>query len=142
MAQSTTSWRNGASGNPKGRPPMRTRPLATVLREVGAEEVSERENRTAVATLIWRALRTGNLELESGKRLALNAKEWLDLVRWVHLHIDGRLESKEQSAEARDQQSQLEELFDQEEPAPAETEPSPQSVASTPSPEPVLHTLS
>ena len=147
MAQTTTSWRNGQSGNPNGRPPMRTRPLATVLREVGAAAVSDRENRTAVATLIWQALRTGKLELDSGNRMELTAREWLDLVKWVHLHVDGGLERKEQSAEARDQQSQLEEMVEGLETASEDTklDAAPDTgtdPAASPQLEPMLHTLS
>jgi len=141
MAQSTTTWRNGQSGNPKGRPPMRARPLATVLREIGAKENAERENRTAVATLIWGALRTGRLALDNDKQLDLTAKEWLDLVKWVHLHIDGGLERKSQYAEASDQASQLEEgLQECHQPDP-DPVPAPAD-ASDPASEPVLHTLS
>jgi hypothetical protein len=111
MAQTNTSWRNGQSGNPKGRPPMRTRPLATALREIGAEQTADQENRTTVALLVWKALRTGNLELDSGKRIDLTAKEWLELVKWVHHHVDGGLKHKDQYAETRDQQSQLAEIL-------------------------------
>jgi len=151
MAQSTTTWRNGQSGNPKGRPPMRTRPLATALREIGAESVAERENRTAVASLVWQALRTGTLELDSGTHLQLTAKEWLDLLKWVHLHVDGALQRKDQSSEARDQQSQLDELLADLDASPddtaaeSESTPAPSSTSvPTPSspPEPLLHTQS
>ncbi|MBX3084814.1 MAG: hypothetical protein KF716_24480 [Anaerolineae bacterium] len=149
MAQTATSWRTGKSGNPNGRPPMRTRPLATALREIGAESVAERENRTAVASLVWRALRTGKLELDSGTQLQLTAKEWLDLLKWVHQHVDGGLNRKDQYTEARDQQSQLEELFadldlspDDDETAP-DPAPTPTTVpAPAPTPEPLLHTQS
>ncbi|MBX3084947.1 MAG: hypothetical protein KF716_25150 [Anaerolineae bacterium] len=151
MAQTTTSWRTGKSGNPNGRPPMRTRPLATALREIGAESVAERENRTAVASLVWQALRTGKLELDSGTHLQLTAKEWLDLLKWVHQHVDGGLNRKDQYTEAHDQQSQLDELLadldvssDASE-AESESVPAPTPTAvPTPSspPEPLLHTQS
>jgi len=82
-------WQKGQSGNPKGRP---ARPMSQAL-EVLAEHDSfgDITNRQLVARLVWQALICGSIPMVDGRTLELNTKEWLDLVKWLHRHVDGSI---------------------------------------------------
>lgn len=96
MSNELTKFQSGQSGNPRGRPPGQ-RALAATLREMaqqfeGDEEISIGE---AMSRLIYRALLSGDIALTSGRRLELDAKQWLDLMKWLHHHVDGSVTVQE-----------------------------------------------
>lgn len=42
-----------------------------------------------MARLLWEGITTGQATLPSGKVLSLAPPDWLGLVKWVYMHIDG-----------------------------------------------------
>jgi hypothetical protein len=82
-------WQKGQSGNPTGRP---ARPLSQMLRTLSEHDsFGDITNRQLLARLVWQALICGEIPLVGGRTLELNIKEWLDLVKWLHQHVDGSL---------------------------------------------------
>jgi uncharacterized protein DUF5681 len=82
-------WQKGQSGNPSGRP---ARPLSQALRALGEHDsFGDISNRQLVARLVWQALVCGSIPLVGGRTLELSVKEWLDLVKWLHQHVDGSI---------------------------------------------------
>lgn len=84
-------WTKGQSGNPKGRPPQR-RSLAAILQQAAEYDTfGALENRELLAQHIWEGMASGTVHLAGGKIYELTQREWLDLVKWVHTHLDGTL---------------------------------------------------
>ncbi len=84
-------WQKGQSGNAKGKQPN-TRALATVLREMGEQDsYADISNQRLLARAIWEGLSHGEIKLISGKRYELGLREWMELMRWLHNHVDGAL---------------------------------------------------
>ncbi len=102
-------WQKGQSGNPRGSAP---RALATVLREVGEHDsFGDITNKKLLARMIWQALACGSISLVGGRTFDLTLKEWLDLAKWLHQHVDGSLSvgefvdlKAEEEAEARERE--------------------------------------
>jgi hypothetical protein len=88
-------WQKGQSGNPKGRP-RSERALANALREVGERDsFGDLPNKAFMARLVWQAIATGQITLVGERTLTLTAKEWLDLVKWLNLHVDGSIHTQD-----------------------------------------------
>ena len=98
-------WRKGESGNNKGRPP-KNRILAQTLRETGAHDsYGDLSNQQLMARMVWEGLALGTITFVGGRTVELNGKEWLELVKWIHAHVDGayRPEEKDNDQENEDQ---------------------------------------
>ncbi len=84
-------WKQGESGNPKGRP-QRNRILTEVLRlqgqapiEVNGEIMTAQE---VVAKAVWHLAAHGEVWL-SGRRLtAESVNDWIAVVKWLYTHIE------------------------------------------------------
>jgi hypothetical protein len=95
----SSRWQQGESGNKKGRPP-KLRILAQTLRETAAHDsYGELSNQQLLSQMIWEGLALGTITLVSGKTLELNTREWLELVKWIHAHIDGNYRPEEREEE-------------------------------------------
>ena len=82
-------WEKGVSGNKKGRPTSE-RALAKVLRATGEHDsYGDITNKALLARMIWEGLAFGTITFAGGRKLDLSAKDWLDMVKWVHAHVDG-----------------------------------------------------
>jgi hypothetical protein len=106
-------FRKGETGNMKGRPKS-GRALAQVLRETGEyDSYGELSNKQLVARMIWEGLAWGKISCVGGKTINLNGKEWLDLVKWVHSHIDGGYRAEPSPEEDDEQPDKLIILYGQ-----------------------------
>jgi hypothetical protein len=88
----STSWKQGESGNPKGRPP-KNRTLTDILekagnlkREVGGTSYAQKQ---MVAALLWQAATTGTITFPDGITKALDVQDWTGIVKFIYQHIDG-----------------------------------------------------
>jgi hypothetical protein len=64
--------------------------LAEILREVANHDsYADITNRQLLARMIWEALACGTITLVGGRTFELTLKEWLDLMKWLHTHVDG-----------------------------------------------------
>ena len=92
MAKSSTSWRAGQSGNPKGRDP-KVRPLTEILNTAGGTTLEVDGKRIAgrrlIARYLWQAATLGQVTMVDGKVLRLSPRDWLDVVKWLYAQIDG-----------------------------------------------------
>lgn len=89
----------GQSGNPHGRP-IKGRGIAALLAAAGAERLDPTHSSTitrqeAMVALVWEGLTTGQITLvgpRGGKKLVpFKPSEWLDLVKFVAVHLDGTI---------------------------------------------------
>jgi len=89
-----TSWTQGKSGNPNGRP-LKNRALTKLLESAGnvTVEVKGQEKKTArkriIAESIWELVTNGKATLPDGTLLEVEPSDWLGLVKWIYNHIDG-----------------------------------------------------
>lgn len=85
-------WKPGQSGNPAGKPPN-SRALATLLREAGDKKIRKDGHFVArnaiVAEGIYELLTLGETILPNKTKIKVNARDWLELVKFVHTHVDG-----------------------------------------------------
>jgi hypothetical protein len=101
-------WRKGESGNKTGRPP-KGRALAQVLRQTGEfDSYGDLTNQQLLAQMVWEGLAMGTITFSSGRTLELNVKEWLELVKWVHAHVDGTYRPEEQENDKEDKDEEPE----------------------------------
>jgi hypothetical protein len=91
IAQNSSRWQQGQSGNPKGRPP-RQRALTELLRVqgeqpilVGGEAMSAQE---ALAKAVWQFAVTGEVWLMGNHLTASSVTEWAHVVKWLYTHIE------------------------------------------------------
>jgi hypothetical protein len=91
IAQNSSRWTTGQSGNPKGRTP-RKRALTEMLRIqgekpilVGGEEISAQE---ALAKAVWQFAVTGEVWLMGNRLTASSVTEWAHVVKWLYTHIE------------------------------------------------------
>lgn len=93
--RSSSSWRPGQSGNPKGRPPS-SRALAEIVGKAGGRRLTgpsgkSRQVKTLVADALWELAGTGRVELADGKTLEVeNVGEWLSVVSWLFDRVEGK----------------------------------------------------
>lgn len=82
----------GRSGNPKGRPPKH-RELAAILARAGSKVRDVDDERISgkrlVARMLWDVATTGVTVLPDGRPLIAGPDTWLDVVKFIHSHIDG-----------------------------------------------------
>jgi len=45
--------------------------------------------------MVWEGLALGTITFVGGRTVELNGKEWLELVKWVHSHVDGAYRPEE-----------------------------------------------
>lgn len=90
--RSGKGWMPGQSGNPKGGKP-KNRALTEILRNKGDDfrEVDGKRVRgnQIVARLIWESATTGRVVFPDGRELALDADQWLGVIKFVYGQIDG-----------------------------------------------------
>lgn len=102
MAKSSTSFKPGKSGNPKGRPP-KSRAMTEILVAAGKKKASDGDGgnisrNKLLAEMIWKASIGGevtfhatNREFGGSRTLQLKLPEWIDFVKWLIEQMDGRL---------------------------------------------------
>lgn len=92
MAASSTSFKKGRSGNPKGRPP-KSRALTDLLEKAGNKTMDAGDKRVArkrvLADLLWQGLTEGVIQFPNGRLLALEPKDYLPMAKFLFTHIDG-----------------------------------------------------
>lgn len=82
-------WQKGQSGNPKGKQ-ANVRAMAAMLRDVGElNSHAEMSNQELLARAVWEGLSCGEITLVGDRRYELGLHEWLELMKWVHHHVDG-----------------------------------------------------
>src|SRR5688572_10143304 len=93
MAQSSTSFKKGQSGNPKGRPP-KSRALTALLEKAGKAKMPSKPGEPAVprnqffAEKVWEGLTTGSIQFE-GWVIPLYPADYIALAKLVLGQIDG-----------------------------------------------------
>lgn len=91
-------WVKGQSGNSSGRPTAE-RALAKVLRSAGEQQrYSAASNKELLAGMVWEGLIWGKITFPGEKTLDLSMKEWLEMLKWVHSHIDGAYQAEQEIA--------------------------------------------
>jgi hypothetical protein len=75
-----------------GRPPN-SRALAVLLREAGEKKIRKNGHFVArnliVAEGVYELLTLGETILPNKTKIKVNARDWLELVKFVHTHVDG-----------------------------------------------------
>lgn len=94
MGKSSTSFKPGQSGNPKGRPP-KNRALTELLEKTGNKKTeridgSGTQNKRLLAENVWQLANTGSVTLPGGHVVAVeDAQEWIGIIKFIYTHIDG-----------------------------------------------------
>lgn len=86
-------FKAGQSGNPNGRPP-KGRALAEqilkALEKTYADADGKRHSgKILLGNILASAVLTGEAVLISGKKTVLPPREWIELVKFVSVHVDG-----------------------------------------------------
>ncbi len=91
--RTSTTWRPGQSGNPRGRPPLRRtlnealrREMARVVALPGGRRVARKR---LLAELVSELVTTGRLRLPGGTVLECTLPEWAAIVRWLYDRLEG-----------------------------------------------------
>ena len=91
IAQNSSRWGKGQSGNPKGRP-AKQRALTELLRlegekpvTIGGEVVLAQE---ALAKAVWQLALTGEVWLMGNRLAASSVTEWTQVVKWLYTHVE------------------------------------------------------
>jgi hypothetical protein len=91
----STTWKKGQSGNPKGRPP-KSRALTEILQRAAETTIEvpgqskKRARQQLVAEHVWQALATGEIKFPDGRTLQIQTvDEFMHLAKFVYSHIDG-----------------------------------------------------
>jgi hypothetical protein len=93
MAQSSTSFKKGQSGNPKGRPP-KSRALTALLEKAGKKKITPKPGEPAVprnqffAEKVWEGLTTGIIKFDDWV-IPLYPADYIALAKLVLGQIDG-----------------------------------------------------
>lgn len=92
MARSSTSFRKGQSGNPKGRPPKK-RALTTLLEKGGNRKFKVGDQELAAKKLfverVWEGLATGQITYPNVGTFPLDAQQYIALAKLVLGQVDG-----------------------------------------------------
>lgn len=82
----------GNIANPKGRPPN-SRALSALLRAAGEKKIRKNGHfvprNELVAEGVYELLTLGETILPNKKKITVTARDWLELVKFVHTHVDG-----------------------------------------------------
>ncbi len=98
MAKSSTSWKKGMSGNPKGRPP-KSRALSNLLASGARMQVvipadGERPEMAVPAgdvlvQNLWEGVTTGKITFPDGRVMVLEASDMVAFSKMLMTQIDG-----------------------------------------------------
>jgi hypothetical protein len=92
MARSAGTFKQGQSGNNKGRPP-KERALTAILERAGAKSVEVDgkaiSGKQLVARMVWEGVATRSITFPDGDTMKLQPYHWLELVKWMYGHVDG-----------------------------------------------------
>ena len=94
----SSRWKQGQSGNPKGRP-VKERAITTLLEKGGSKTVDLDGKRVSGKRLlvryVWEALLYGQVTLApltpdaKPEVLIFSPSDWKDLVKWLYAQVDG-----------------------------------------------------
>ena len=96
MGITSTTWKPGQSGNPKGKPPKH-RELTEILQRAGAQTIEidgkSVTGKRLVARMLWEIATTGQTKMPDGTpegRLILAGPDaWFDIVKFIYAQVDG-----------------------------------------------------
>lgn len=86
-------FKEGQSGNPKGRPP-KARALTNLLEKAGKKKVivggKEIARNHFLADAIWQAITEAKVTLPDGMgEMKVGSDDWWDAVQFLYKHVDG-----------------------------------------------------
>jgi hypothetical protein len=79
----------GKSGNPAGRPRGKRSLANTLLDASERKDFCPLTNGQMLSRHIWQGLLFGEIDMGRDRAYKLTAREWMDLVKWTHQHVDG-----------------------------------------------------
>jgi len=87
MPRSSTTWKPGQSGNPRGGP-GKSRALTTILEKAGSTTVEcpdgkRRARKRILADLVWQLVTTGQITLDE------QTHQVGSVIEWIYSHVDG-----------------------------------------------------
>ena len=85
MPRSSTTFKPGQSGNPRGRPKKKLSQVLAAVADKAETHYSER-----LADALFEFATTGKVTLGATTLEAENVREWFDAVKWIYEHIDGK----------------------------------------------------
>lgn len=92
MANSSTTWQKGTSGNPNGRP-KKGRTLTAILERTGNTKKmysGDIAPRRLLANLLWQAAVSGEVTFPGDNEATpLDMQDWIGVVKFIYQHIDG-----------------------------------------------------